>query len=99
MKLRYSVLLSMLVSAAVGGIAVHALHAQAKPPVYVIALNQVTDAEAIKAEARKNERRPQLASRQVLSARYSRIKGTNRTGTIIVVVAVPSARFANTMSS
>lgn len=45
MKLRYSVLLSMLVSAAVGGIAVHALHAQAKPPVYAIALNQVTDAE------------------------------------------------------
>ena len=35
----------------------------------------------------------------VPSARYSRIKGTNRTGTIIVVVAVPSARFANTMSS
>jgi hypothetical protein len=45
MKLRYSVLSSMLVSAAVGGIAVHALHAQAKPPVYAIALNQVTDAE------------------------------------------------------
>ena len=32
------------------------------------------------------------------SARYSRIKGTNRTGTMIVVVAVPSACLTNTMS-
>jgi uncharacterized protein (DUF1330 family) len=45
MKFRYSILLSTLVSAALGAFAVHALHAQAKPPVYVIALNQVTDAE------------------------------------------------------
>ena len=29
---------------------------------------------------------------------YSRIKGTNRTGTMIVVVAVPSACLTNTMS-
>jgi hypothetical protein len=33
------------------------------------------------------------------SARYSRINGTNRTGAMIVVVAVPSACFAKTMSS
>lgn len=44
MKLRYSVLLSMLVGAAVGGIAVHALHAQAKP-VYMIAINEVSNPE------------------------------------------------------
>jgi uncharacterized protein (DUF1330 family) len=43
MKLRYSVVLSVLVGAAVGGIAVHTLHAQAKPPVYMIAINEISN--------------------------------------------------------
>jgi uncharacterized protein (DUF1330 family) len=33
----------MLAGAAVGGAAVQALHAQAKPPVYMIAINEVSD--------------------------------------------------------
>ena len=32
------------------------------------------------------------------SAPYFRVKGTNRTGAALLVVAVPSGRFANTMS-
>jgi len=35
----------------------------------------------------------------VPSARYSRIKGTNRSGAMILVAAVPSSCFANTISS
>ncbi len=35
----------------------------------------------------------------VPSARYFRIKGTNRSGAMILVVAVPSSCFDNTISS
>jgi len=35
----------MLAGALVGGAAIQALHAQAKPPVYMIAINEVSDQE------------------------------------------------------
>jgi len=35
----------MLAGAVVGGAAIQALHAQAKPPVYMIAINEVSDQE------------------------------------------------------
>jgi uncharacterized protein (DUF1330 family) len=43
MKARFGIALSMVVGAILGGAAVQALHAQAKPPVYMIAINEVTD--------------------------------------------------------
>jgi uncharacterized protein (DUF1330 family) len=43
MKIRPTVAASMLAAAALGGAAVQALHAQAKPPVYMIAINEVSD--------------------------------------------------------
>src|SRR5205085_6909022 len=45
MKTRVTVALSMLAGAALGGAAIQALHAQAKPPVYMIAINDVSDQE------------------------------------------------------
>jgi uncharacterized protein (DUF1330 family) len=45
MKARFGMALSMLVGAALGGAAIQALHAQAKPPVYMIAINEVSDQE------------------------------------------------------
>ena len=45
MKIKYIVALSLLTGAAIGGAAIQTLHAQAKPPVYAIALNQLTNAE------------------------------------------------------
>ncbi|MFY9899304.1 MAG: hypothetical protein WAK67_16120, partial [Xanthobacteraceae bacterium] len=45
MKTKYTVALSMLAGMAVGAVAVQTLHAQAKPPVYMVALNEVTDAD------------------------------------------------------
>jgi uncharacterized protein (DUF1330 family) len=41
MKTRFTVAVSMLAGAVLGGAAIQALHAQAKPPVYMIAINQV----------------------------------------------------------
>jgi uncharacterized protein (DUF1330 family) len=35
----------MLTGAIAGGVAIQALHAQAKPPVYMIAINEVSDQE------------------------------------------------------
>jgi uncharacterized protein (DUF1330 family) len=43
MKTRLTVAVSMLAGAALGGAAMQALHAQAKPPVYMIAINEVAD--------------------------------------------------------
>jgi uncharacterized protein (DUF1330 family) len=45
MKARFGMTLSMVVGAALGGTAIQALHAQAKPPVYMIAINEVSDQE------------------------------------------------------
>jgi len=45
MKSRFSLTLSMLAGAILGGAAIEALHAQAKPPVYMIAINEVSDQE------------------------------------------------------
>src|SRR5262245_61859789 len=43
MKIRSVIVLSMLAGGAMGGAAIHTLHAQAKPPVYMIAINQVSN--------------------------------------------------------
>jgi uncharacterized protein (DUF1330 family) len=45
MKVRFAMALSMVAGAALGGAAIQALHAQAKPPVYMIAINEVSDQE------------------------------------------------------
>ena len=45
MKARWTVALSMLVGIALGGAAIQTLHAQAKPPVYMIAINEVSNQE------------------------------------------------------
>jgi len=45
MKTRSTIAVSMLAGAVVGGAAIQALHAQAKPPVYMIAINELSDQE------------------------------------------------------
>ena len=42
MKTYYTIALSILTGTAIGAVAIQTLHAQAKPPVYAIALNQLT---------------------------------------------------------
>jgi uncharacterized protein (DUF1330 family) len=46
MRTRLAVVGSMLVGAAVGAAGSQALHAQAKPPVYMIAINEVRDQDS-----------------------------------------------------
>ena len=46
MKTRYAVALSMIAGAALGGAAIQGLHAQAKPPAYVITHTEVIDQAA-----------------------------------------------------
>jgi hypothetical protein len=46
MKTKYKVAMAAIASAALGGLAVHALNAQAKPPVYLVVEIDVTDPDA-----------------------------------------------------
>jgi uncharacterized protein (DUF1330 family) len=46
MKTSYTVVVSMLAGAALGAAAVSGLHAQAKPPIYVVTLLDVTNPDA-----------------------------------------------------
>ena len=49
MKTRYTVALSMLAGIGLGAVAVQGIHAQGKPPAYlVIEINKVNDAEGFK---------------------------------------------------
>ena len=50
MKTYYKVALGMVASFALGAVAVQTLHAQAKPPAYFIAENDVTNEDAYKNE-------------------------------------------------
>ena len=45
MKSKFGMALSMIAGAGLGAAAVQALHAQAKPPVYMVAINEVADQE------------------------------------------------------
>ena len=45
MKTNYKVAIALVAGAAIGGAAIQGLHAQAKPPVYMIAINEVSDQE------------------------------------------------------
>jgi uncharacterized protein (DUF1330 family) len=46
MKIQYSVPIAMLAGIGIGAVAVHTLHAQAKPPVYVVSEIDVTNVDA-----------------------------------------------------
>ena len=46
MNTRYTVALSMLAGVAVGALAIQGLHAQAKPPVYFIVENEISDVQS-----------------------------------------------------
>jgi uncharacterized protein (DUF1330 family) len=45
MKAQWTVTLSMLAGVALGAAAIQTLHAQAKPPVYMIAINEISNQE------------------------------------------------------
>jgi uncharacterized protein (DUF1330 family) len=50
MKAKFGMALSMIVGAGLGAAAVQTLHAQAKPPVYMVAINEVSDQERYASE-------------------------------------------------
>ncbi len=50
MKNRYAMAFTLLTGAALGAAAVGSLHADAKPPIYMIAINEVTNPDGYKNE-------------------------------------------------
>lgn len=46
MKTQSSIALSIVIGAALGAAAIQTLHAQSKPPVYMVAINEISDKES-----------------------------------------------------
>jgi uncharacterized protein (DUF1330 family) len=88
MKTALTVAVSMLTGIALGGIGVHALHAQAKPPAYFVAMNEVTDQDGF----RKNYVPDALASvkahggKTVAAGQGTVVSGNLPTGRVVVEV-------------
>ena len=84
MKMGYAIAVSSLAGLAIGAAAVQVLHAQAKPPVYAIALNQLTDPEGYAKDYLPKGRAAILAHGGVYVAAG---KGTVITGTFPMTVS------------
>jgi uncharacterized protein (DUF1330 family) len=88
MKTALIVAVSMLTGIALGGIGVHALHAQAKPPAYFVAMNEVTDQDGF----RKNYVPAALASikahggKTLAANKGTVLSGNLPTGRVVVEV-------------
>jgi uncharacterized protein (DUF1330 family) len=83
MKSRYTIVLSMIAGAALGGAAIQGLHAQAKPPAYVITEVDIIDEAAFK------EFSPKVAK----TVEASGGKYLTRGGRIIGLEGQPPKRF------
>jgi uncharacterized protein (DUF1330 family) len=82
---KYKIALALLAGAGFGAAAIHALHAQAKPPTYVvIAIRKITDAEVYKPLPAKGQ-----AAAEAVGGRY-----LIRTGNITGLDGTPPARLA-----
>jgi uncharacterized protein (DUF1330 family) len=79
MKIQYVVALATLSGLALGSLAMETLHAQAKPPVYAIALNEVTNQDGYTNEYQPKGRAAILAHGGVYVAAGS---GTMITGNL-----------------
>jgi uncharacterized protein (DUF1330 family) len=79
MKTGYAIAVSSLAGLAIGAAAVEVLHAQAKPPVYAIALNQLTDPEGYAKDYQPKGRAAILANGGIYVAAG---KGTVITGDV-----------------
>ncbi len=85
MRYRYKIALAMLTGIALGAAVTQALHAQAKPPTYVvIAIQKITDAEAYKPLPEKGR-----AAAEAAGGRY-----LIRTGNIVRLDGSPPERLA-----
>jgi uncharacterized protein (DUF1330 family) len=87
MKTHYTVALAMLAGVGLGAIAVQGLHAQAKPPSYVVIdITEVTDPEGFKAVTTSAAASPTRAT--ALGGRY-----VIRTETTTALDGIPPKRF------
>ena len=90
MKTQFTVALSMLAGAAVGAVAIQGLHAQAKPPVYLVTEIDVTNPEAFGKEFAPLAQ----ATIKAAGAKFLIIGGTGGAGAkpVTAVVGTPPKR-------
>jgi len=88
MKTTLIVAASMLTGIAMGGIGVHALHAQAKPPAYFVAANEVTDMDGFNKQfsppARESVK--EHGGRLLAADKGTTLAGNLPTGRVAVIV-------------
>ena len=82
MKINYTAALSMFAGVALGGAAIHGLHAQAKPKAYIVTESEIIDAAAAAAYGPRNQ-----AAQKAAGGRSFRT-----TGKITAVVGTPPQR-------
>ena len=87
MKVNFRMALTLLAGAALGGVVIQGIHAQAKPPVYVVIdINEITDADGFKAVPASPGASP--ARLTALGGRY-----VIRTDTTTALDGTPPKRF------
>jgi uncharacterized protein (DUF1330 family) len=90
MNTKYTIVLAMLASAGLGAVAIQGLHAQAKPPVYLVTEIDVTNPEAFAKEFAPLAQ----ASIKAAGAKFLVIGGTGGAGAkpVTAVVGTPPKR-------
>src|ERR1700674_5835093 len=87
MKTHYTVALAMLAGVAIGAVAVQGLHAQAKPPVYYIGENDVTNPDGYTKEYLPHARELIIASggRYIAAGKGTALEGDPPKSRIVVL--------------
>ena len=88
MKSYYVAAMSMLAGAAIGAATVHTLHAQAKPPIYMIANNEVADPEGYARDYLPLARASLKAhgARYIAAGKGTAIDGESPKGRVVIIV-------------
>lgn len=87
MRGRYRIGIALLIGMGIGAVGVESLHAQAKPPVYMIAHNDITDPEGYRKEylpaAQKSLK--EHGGQYVAAGKGTTIDGEPLTGRIVIL--------------
>ena len=87
MKTHYTVALAMLTGIAIGGVAIQTLHAQAKPPIYYVGENDVTNPDAYAKEYQPLARELIIASggRYIAAGKATPLEGEPPQSRVVVL--------------
>ena len=88
MRSSYIAVLSMVIGAGIGAGAIHVLHAQAKPPIYMIGNNEVADSEGYARDYLPEAQASLKAhgARYIAAGKGTAIDGEAPKGRVVIIV-------------